>query len=340
MKKSKLLPAWLLIPIDLFLIGAVLCSFAYFHHVRTLWGVIEDDKSDNVYFGKKHHSDDSNDAGDFTKTLPDVFLSADEEIVFTDTTYISQDICLNLTQEDIELSYNDKTYKVRYFVYDIYIRNIENLYTVSVNEREPIDELIDSAADLTDPDGEPINDGPAIAAVNGDYWANAELVLRNGLLLKSADYISNDICVLYYDGTMETISPGEYNWEKIADRSPYQIWEFGPSLLDEDGNALSDYTGDYDDNVIDNRHPRCGIGYYEPGHYCFVVVDGRSDVSDGVRMFQLADIFEELGCKVAYNLDGGDSCQAYFNENVVRESSSREDQRDLYDIVGIGEVKK
>ena len=61
-------------------------------------------------------------------------------------------------------------------------------------------------------------------------------------------------------------------------------------------------------------------------------------------MFQLADVFEELGCKVAYNMDGGDSSQAYFNGNDIRVDEERElagqAQRQLYDIICIGEVKK
>lgn len=364
-RKSKLLPAWILILIDLIMIGCVLCSFAYFHHIRTLWGTVEKEDIDQVRFTKPIQTgapespdsvDDGEDSstigigeydysGDFGKSLPEVFLLNGEKAISTDTSYQSQDINMTLTEINTELFYNDKTYTVQYFVYDIYIRNIENLFTVAVDEREPMTELMASASELTDSDGNLIYDGGALAAVNGDYWGNTnhtQVALRNGGLLSGSDYISSDICVLYYDGTMETVSPEEYSWSVIAEKVPYQIWEFGPSLLDKDGNALSEFSNDsYDGNVVDNRHPRCAIGYYEPGHYCFVVVDGRSDDSDGVRMFQLAEIFEDLGCRVAYNLDGGDSCQAYFGDDVIRDSASRgDDQRDLYDIIGIGEVIK
>lgn len=363
-KKSKLFPVGVLILLDLLMIGAVLCSFAYFHHIRTLWGTVERNDADRVRFTKPigdnelevPDTDGSENlpivengeydySGDFGKTLPEVFLTVGAEVISTDTTYQSQDINMTLTEVNRELYYNDKTYTVQYFVYDIYIRNIENLFTVAVDEREPMKDLMASAGELTDADGNLLYNGSALAAVNGDYWGNAnhaQVSLRNGILLRESEYVSSDICVLYYDGTMETISPDEYDWSKIAEKVPYQIWEFGPGLLDQDGEALTEFSNDsYDGNVVDNRHPRCAIGYYEPGHYCFVVVDGRSDDSDGVRMFQLSEIFEELGCKAAYNLDGGDSCQAYFGEKVIRESASRgDDQRDLYDIIGIGEVIK
>ena len=142
---------------------------------------------------------------------------------------------------------------------------------------------------------------------------------------------------------METVSPKEYDLDAIAAKAPYQIWEFGPSLLDKNGRALATEDFDpssYDSHVIDSRNPRCGVGYFEPGHYCFVMVDGRSSDSDGMRMFQLADVFESLGCTLAYNMDGGDSAQAYFNGSVIRKDEERNEQRDLYDIICIGEVKK
>lgn len=48
------------------------------------------------------------------------------------------------------------------------------------------------------------------------------------------------------------------------------------------------------------------IGYYEPGHYCLVVVDGRQrGYSLGLEMTELSKLMKQLGCTEAYNLDGG-----------------------------------
>lgn len=359
MRKTRLLPAWSLIIIDLLLIGAVLCSFAYFHHVRALWGTIEvlDKDDDNkIVFTKKEDDDDIDHptlnegeydySGDFGDTLPeDTFLKVGEEIIFNENTYKSQDISMTLTEVNDILYYNNKEYIVQYFIYDVYVRNIENLFTVAVTEREPITDLMQSSADMTNDKGNLIYSGPAIAAINGDYLGNTTVAVRNGEVLRQSDYIESDICVLYYDGTMETITPEEYNWDEIAAKSPYQIWDFGPELLNEDGSAITEFSTDKNSpSVINNRHPRCAIGYYEPGHYSFVIVDGRSDDSEGARMFQLAEFMEKAGCKVAYNLDGGDSCQAYWGDTCVRLDQERQDngeaQRELYDIIGIGEVMK
>ncbi|MBQ7827884.1 MAG: phosphodiester glycosidase family protein [Clostridia bacterium] len=390
MKKERILPAWLLVLIDVVLIGAVLCSFSWFHHIKPLWYGTEDDTSGdqtgiqftNPYNNSNNSScncscngsgtngngsssngdgngdneggGDTEDPGDgydysgqFGSKFGNLFLKEGEEVISTATEYKSNDMWVTLTEVNRDMYYEGtgRTYTVQYFVYDIYVRNIENLYTVSVSEREPIEDLLEKTEDKT---GSLLKDGIPIAAVNGDYWGNAnhtEVAVRNGVVLRHSDMITSDICVLYFDGTMETYTPDEYDWDAIAARAPYQIWEFGPGLLDDNGGMITEFSNDsYDHNVIDSRHPRSSIGYYEPGHYALVVVDGRSDDSDGVRVAQIAQIYNELGCKQAYNFDGGDSAQAYFNGEMYRVDQEREEegsgQRDLFDIVCIGEIKK
>jgi len=102
---------------------------------------------------------------------------------------------------------------------------------------------------------------------------------------------------------MKIYQPEALNIQTLIQTGAYQSWIFGPSLLDENGKAKKDFlTWSY----IRELHPRTAIGYYEPGHYCFVVVDGRQkDYSRGMFLEELSQLFEQLGCKVAYNLDGG-----------------------------------
>ena len=368
MKKERILPVWLLIVIDIVLIGAVLCTFSWYHHIQVLWYGLDEELPDMPAFTKPQYNegvrpnggnpgnngtntdfpDDGYDySGQFGAKFGNLFLKEGEEVVSTATEYKSRDMWVTLTEVVRDMYYEPtgKTYHVQYFVYDIYVRNIENLYTVSVSKREPIEDMLNRTEDLSG--ALPVS-GIPIAAVNGDYWGNeknTEVAVRNGVVLRHSETVKNDVCVLYFDGTLETYTRYEYNWNAIAARAPYQIWEFGPALLDENGKMIATYDEeDYDDYVVDNRHPRSSIGYYEPGHYALIVVDGRSDDSQGVRIAQLAQIYEELGCKEAYNFDGGDSCQAYFNGEMYRIDQEREEngegQRDLFDIVCIGEFKK
>ena len=81
-------------------------------------------------------------------------------------------------------------------------------------------------------------------------------------------------------------------------------------------------------------NPRCAIGYFEPGHYCFVVVDGRRPgYSNGVTMKMLSRLMYDLGCTVAYNLDGGASAQMYWNGDIYNYPSGN--GRTISDIVYI-----
>ena len=139
-----------------------------------------------------------------------------------------------------------------------------------------------------------------------------------------------DACVLLYDGTLLTLDAKKTSAEEIESLHPWQAWCFGPMLLDENGKAMTKFH-----SSLTDRNPRTAIGYYSPGHYCFVVVDGRrKDYSRGMTMKQLSRFMEKLGCKAAYNMDGGSSSVMAFNgKKVNRPSSSRK----VPDFIYIGE---
>ena len=76
------------------------------------------------------------------------------------------------------------------------------------------------------------------------------------------------------------------------------------ALLDENGKAQEDFSA----SNVENANPRSVLGYFEPGHYCFVQVDGRGSrsklekgkTSRGMELTVLAEFMENLGCKAAY----------------------------------------
>ena len=144
----------------------------------------------------------------------------------------------------------------------------------------------------------------AIACINGDFYCagNYGVVIRNGKLYRAARS-GSDICVLYWDGTMKVVPHEKFNAEKQMKLGAYQAWSFGPSLLTSEGEAIQSFEG----QNLRRANPRTAIGYFEPGHYCFVVVDGRQKNSRGMTLEQLSALMAQIGCKVAYNLDGGES---------------------------------
>lgn len=211
-----------------------------------------------------------------------------------------------------------------WYVADIYIRDIECFRTgYSEKKIGKTEQTTDMAKKYN-----------AIIALSGDYFAHENrhdrgLCIRNGNILREALDKKRDVCVLYRDGTMETYLAGAVNVKEIESHDPWQAWCFGPALLDGEGHAKRDFNTN-----VSARNPRAAIGYYEPGHYCFVVVDGRQkNYSYGLSCEDLSLLFERLGCKAAYNLDGGDTA---VMATATREINQRDDtERECSDILYI-----
>ena len=138
-------------------------------------------------------------------------------------------------------------------------------------------------------------------------------------------YSDWDVCFLYSDGTMETMTAEEYQSTPIR-QDVWQAWQFGPSLLDAEGHAIEKFP-----SRVKPENPRSVIGYYEPGHYCFVTVDGRQKHSEGLNLKDLSKLMESLGCKVAFNLDGGGSASLFWNGDIYSKPSGG--GRNMADIV-------
>lgn len=186
---------------------------------------------------------------------------------------------------------------------DVYIRNMECLKTAFAEDKfgaaAPTDEI---AADVG-----------AIFAVNGDYCTNnLGPVVRNGTVYRD-DIDTSDMLVLNNNGTMQTYSPEDFNLEDSKDEAQ-QIWTFGPMLL-RDGKPMTEFN-----SGVEKRNPRTAIGYYEPGHYCFVAVDGRQEgYSIGMTLAELSQLFYDLGCTAAFNLDGGTSSEMVYQDSFVNQ---------------------
>lgn len=273
-------------------------------------------------------------SGDFGEAFPEVFAKGEQEVNRGKDYYQSHDLSIKVTEMDADIyqlqkkgaSKAEKSH-VRYFLADIYVRNIENLFTsYSVGGNKPFQTLLSGTG--------------ACFALSGDVFNSGqeskEIIIRNGNVIRCQDYISSDICVLFWDGTMETYTPKTFDWNKIVAKAPYQAWSFGPSLLNEDGSPKAVI-----DSAVWRPNPRAAIGYVEPGHYVMLGVHGdRGDDTvgngGGLNLAEVAKILSEAGCKQGYNLDGGASVYCYFNGDLLISFSSK---RSISDIICIGEVQ-
>lgn len=246
--------------------------------------------------------------GDWKDRFSDYFS---EETKVAKNSYTSPDISISVEKK----SYGSGEDTVTYFVADIHLTDITYFQTGFAHDTYGVG-YRESLEDMT-------KRFDAVLAVNGDSYSysteqrEAEgILVRNGVVYRVGDS-KYDICVLYYDGTMKTYSPEEFDCDKVLEDGAYQTWTFGPALLDGNGKAKTEFNiWEY----IKNLHPRTAIGYYEPGHYCMVVVDGRQEkefYSRGMDLEELGKVFEDLGCVEAYNLDGGHCSGMTLNGKVA-----------------------
>ena len=124
--------------------------------------------------------------------------------------------------------------------------------------------------------------------------------------------------------------------QTLLDNGARQVLSFGPALVVQSGISISE--GEEVGKAMASN-PRTAIGIYDDLHYVFVVSDGRTDESEGLSLYQLAEFMQSLGVTIAYNLDGGGSSTMYFNGEIVNNPTTNGKsikERKVSDIVYVG----
>lgn len=123
---------------------------------------------------------------------------------------------------------------------------------------------------------------------------------------------------------------------KINDfKRTYKKWKMqtavggGPVLLqngeikitNEEELKFSGKTG------LTDKHPRTAMGYTADGRLIIMVIQGRSTDAAGATLVQEAQLFKDLGCMEALNLDGGGSSCMLINGKPTIKVSDKEGER-------------
>lgn len=338
----KPVPLWQLILMDIVLIGIALLVFAYFHHVKPREEKAVGTQSSRTYARPAVQltvqptftpaltvqpsqtaagldpasapeptgtpsptpepvitpSPTPDPVGYFGTAHKDKFT--DGEVISERNRYVSENVSITVTEHDVN--------GVVYHLADIYIRDISSFKTLFADDRfgKGYSESTYKADLRSD----------SILTMNGDFYGlrNYGVIIRNGTLYRTMKNAICDYCVLFWDGTMECYGPGPVDADALLEQGAYQSWYFGPMLLDENGQPMTEFNSN-----VQKRNPRSGIGYFEPGHYCLVVVEGRTDDSKGLSLADFSKLMYSLGCKVAYNLDGGETAQMVFDDRTQNE---------------------
>lgn len=242
----------------------------------------------------------------------------------TDTSYSDDNIQINLET----ITTNNTTV----YVADIQVSSAEYLKTALAQNTY--------GTNITAKTSETAVANNAILAINGDYYGtnSTGYVIKNGILYRDTvrDNASYGDLAIYADGSFEIVYEDEVTAQELIDQGVVNLLAFGPALV-ENGEIVVDTSTEVGRTMASN--PRTAIGIIDENHYIIVVADGRTTESEGLSLYQMAEIMKEYGATTAYNLDGGGSSTLYFNGQVINNPTTNGNtisERAVSDIVYIG----
>lgn len=263
-----------------------------------------------------------------TDTVTEAEKTAASTATTTDTSYSDENIQVSLET----ITTNNTTV----YVADVQVSSAEYLKTALAQNTY--------GNNVTAKTSETASNNQAILAINGDYYgANSTgYVIKNGVLYRDTvrDDAENGDLAIYEDGSFGIVYENETSAQELVDSGVVNLLAFGPTLV-ENGEIVVDTSTEVGQAMSSNPRTAIGIVEEEDGslHYITVVSDGRTDESEGLTLYQLAEVLKSYGATTAYNLDGGGSSTLYFNGQVVNKPTTNGNQiseRAVSDIVYIG----
>ena len=249
---------------------------------------------------------------------------AAETATVTDTSYSDDNISVTLTEKTVS--------NTQVYIADVTISSSEYLKTAFAQNTY--------GNNVTSKTSETAANNNAILAVNGDYYgANTTgYVIRNGVVYRDTvrEDSSNGDLAIYKDGSFKIIYEDQVSADQLVKDGVVNLLAFGPSLV-ENGEIAVDTNSEVGQSMSSN--PRTAIGIIDENHYIIIVSDGRTSESEGLSLYQMAEIMKSYGVKTAYNLDGGGSSTLYFNGQVINKPTTNGNtisERSVSDIVYIG----
>ena len=249
---------------------------------------------------------------------------AAETATVTDTSYSDDNISVTLTEKTVS--------NTQVYIADVTVSSSEYLKTAFAQNTY--------GNNVTAKTSETAASNNAILAVNGDYYgANTTgYVIRNGIVYRDTvrEDSSNGDLAIYKDGSFKIIYEDQVSANQLVKEGVVNLLAFGPSLV-ENGEIVVDTNSEVGQSMSSN--PRTAIGIIDENHYIIIVSDGRTSESEGLSLYQMAEIMKSYGVKTAYNLDGGGSSTLYFNGQVINKPTTNGNtisERSVSDIVYIG----
>lgn len=191
------------------------------------------------------------------------------------------------------------------------------------------------------------NDARAVYAQSGDFYSyrvakkkRPGVIIRNGEALhrktngKLFHAVPNLATLAFFPtGEAEVHEAFEMDASDFLERQATDVLAFGPVLI-RNGEVQ-----DLSNKAYRHKEPRSAFGMIDAGHYVGLLVEGRSNHSEGAALQQCAALLSSLGVTNALNLDGGNTAAMLFmGESVMMNDSGGVDENDraIPDILMVG----
>ena len=245
-----------------------------------------------------------------------------DQVVITENSYSDGNITINLTEY--------REHNTAIYVADIRVTDVQYLKAAFAKNSY--------GKNIKEKTSDMAQSHNAILAINGDYYGSRDkgYVLRNGTLYRNTPGSDREDLVIWPDGSFSVAYERLTSADSLLETKAWQVFSFGPALVK---NGYVSVDEDTEVGQATYSNPRTAIAIVDELHYLMVVSDGRTDRSDGLTLYQLAQFLQSKGATLAYNLDGGGSSTMYFNGRVVNEPvnhGSTVSERSISDIVYIG----
>ena len=168
----------------------------------------------------------------------------------------------------------------------------------------------------------------AVLASNGDFYTfrNEGIIVYDGQLMRAKGW-SMDSCLITGAGDMlmlhkRQVTEAAEMEALIQEHGVRFSISFGPILI-ENGEKV-EIKHPYPVGEGDIGYNRAALCQRDTLHYYLVTACKEAPYESGTTLWQFQNVLDTLGCKSAYNLDGGQSATLIMNDKTINKVWQRQ----------------
>ena len=161
----------------------------------------------------------------------------------------------------------------------------------------------------------------AVLASNGDFYSfrNDGIIVYDSKLMRDEGW-SMDSCFITGNGDLKFAHIGQYTtreaMQQLIDENGVRFsLAFGPILIEN--SKLCWIKDPYPVGEGNQNYPRIALCQLDELHYLLVTVSDEDPYGPSHTLQTFAENLMDMGCKMAYNLDGGQSATVVMDNKTV-----------------------